>query len=51
MLAMLIIMVSIQNKAYQSRPFAKRIGYFRFHQETGNEKNPNNPVNPVYILL
>ena len=29
--------------------FAKRIAYCRFHPETGNQKNPNNPVNPVYL--
>jgi len=27
---------------------AKRIVYFRFHPETGNEKNPNKAVNHVY---
>jgi len=28
---------------------AKRISYFRFHQETGNLNDPDNPVNPVEI--
>jgi hypothetical protein len=26
-----------------------RIAYFRFLPETGNPKEPNNPVNPVHI--
>ncbi len=37
-----------QNLDNDNKYSAKRIGYFRSHQEIGNLKYPDNPVNPVY---